>query len=231
MQKFDPEQADIFTMKKYYVSLAAVGLLLGFIAKSNYWFEDERDVFFPITKEQLKVKKTQSGTGASNPVSNALVGSTPVDLAHISQNELFGELFNNKVLQQEPHQQAYFKMIEARLNSPYPSDSGNKHSGPVEREISNRLGLLRAMGLFWIVPADVKSVDRNQLKNFFAHLAKSKTENLMVRRQAYKNWLSFGNTVSQIEKNRMAENADSRLLHLVSLSDENLIESLTDSAE
>ena len=53
----------------------------------------------------------------------------------------------------------------------------------------------------------------------------------MVRRQAFKNWLTFGNTVTQNEKSQLLASADSKLLHLISLSDENLIQSLTESAE
>ncbi len=46
-------------MKKYYISLLGVlsillGYFAGYLAVTNHWFEDERDVYFPITKEQLK---------------------------------------------------------------------------------------------------------------------------------------------------------------------------------
>ena len=44
-------------MKKRYLIAAVLGLILGFWAKIDYWFVDERDVFFPITKEDLRVSK------------------------------------------------------------------------------------------------------------------------------------------------------------------------------
>ena len=221
-------------MKKYYITFSMLGLLLGYFAKMNYWFEDEKDIFFPITKEQLKVTKTNTVAVAAGPALLATSSSAktvPADLVKMNQAELFNELYNNKVLDQTAHQQVYFEMIQSRLSNKYPEGIKLKHESAYEREVANRLGLLRAMSLFWPTPKQVGLVDRTAIKNFFAHVAKNKNENLMVRRQAYKNWLTFGNSVAQDEKNRMAQNADSRLLHLVSLSDENLIESLTDSAE
>jgi hypothetical protein len=87
------------------------------------------------------------------------------------------------------------------------------------------------MSHFWITPSAVKNVDSKQIKGFFHDVAKNKNENIMVRRQAYKNWLTFGDGAQQSEKQRLAANSDSRLLHLVSLSDEFLIESLTETEQ
>lgn len=53
-------------MKKYYVILAVLAILAGYVAKTNHWFEDERDIYFPISKEQLKVKKSFA-TDQGNP--------------------------------------------------------------------------------------------------------------------------------------------------------------------
>ena len=58
-------------MKKYYLLLAGLAILLGYIVKTNYWFEDERDIYFPITKEQLKLKK-QVAADQLRPHRNAL---------------------------------------------------------------------------------------------------------------------------------------------------------------
>lgn len=58
-------------MKKYYVALTILATLIGYLAKTNYWFEDERDIYFPITKEQLKVKKsfaTDQGKPQKDPL-------------------------------------------------------------------------------------------------------------------------------------------------------------------
>ena len=122
-------------------------------------------------------------------------------------------------------------MIQSRLNSEYPRSVASSHSSAYEREVANRLGLLRAMSHFWTVPNSVKNVDKKQIKDFFHDVAKNKNENIMVRRQAYKNWLTFGDSAGQSEKQRLAANSDSRLLHLVSLSDESLIESLTETEQ
>jgi len=58
-------------MKKNYVLLMILAILLGYIAKTNYWFEDERDIYFPISKEQLKAKKPIA-TDQLRPQKNAL---------------------------------------------------------------------------------------------------------------------------------------------------------------
>jgi hypothetical protein len=122
-------------------------------------------------------------------------------------------------------------MIYARLNSQYPQSSSGISNNSYEREVENRLGLLRAMSHFWASPTEVKNVDPKQIKDFFYSVAKNKNENIMVRRQAYKNWLTFGEQVADVQKQRVAENSDRRLLHLVSFSDESLIESLTHSEQ
>lgn len=219
-------------MKKYYISLAVLGILFGYYAKVNYVLEDEKDVFFPITRAQLKVsKKAASALAFGSTAAQPAQVSELADLSHLTQSELFSELHNRKILLQPNNQQSYFTMIQTRLNQPYPIAGASKHAGNAEREIASRLGLLRAMSMYWPTPKQVHGVNHTVIKNFFAQVAKNKKENLMIRRQAYKNWLTFGDSVSQADKTRMAENADSRLLHLVSLSDENLIESLTESAE
>lgn len=47
-------------MKKYYILLGILGVLTGYFFKSNFLFEDEREIYFPITKEQLRVKKNKT---------------------------------------------------------------------------------------------------------------------------------------------------------------------------
>lgn len=52
-------------MKKKYIALAVLGLLIGYFSKIYFWSEDERDVYFPITKEQLKIKKNTVSTATT----------------------------------------------------------------------------------------------------------------------------------------------------------------------
>lgn len=227
-------------MKKRYLALALAGIILGYVAKVNYWFEDEREIYFPITKEQIrsKVRAEKLARLQSSPIKNQIstVTSAPsvaphADLSKLSQNLLFNEIYKNKVLQHESHHSLYFQMIQARLNSQYPQSPSGIATNSYEREVENRLGLLRAMSHFWSNPTEVKNVDPKQIKNFFYSVAKNKNENIMVRRQAYKNWLTFGEHVADSQKHRLAQNSDRRLLHLVSFSDESLIESLTHSEQ
>lgn len=225
-------------MKKYYIGFAIVGLLVGYFAKVQYWFEDEKDVFFPITKEQLRAHKnkqaaasqTQQGSGNNVVATAGAAPQTPVDLERLSQYELFNQLYNSKVLSQKENHVVYFEKIKARLTSDYPVTKASEHKSNFEKEVANRVGLLRAMAKFWPTPKQVQ-YDHVQIKKFFFTVASNKKENLMVRRQAYKNWLSFGDSVTAADKNKFLAENDTELLHLVSLSDQALAESLTESAE
>lgn len=226
-------------MKKYYFIFGVLGLLIGYFSKLDFWFEDGRDAFFPISKAQLKKKKTaqpvpdaavsvvspQDATGAT-----AKAPTQIVDLENLSQFELFHELYNSKVLVPRGSQAVYFEKIKSRINSKYPAPVKSEHRTAYEKEVANRLGLLKAMSQFWPTPKEV-SVSQKEIKQLFHDIARNKEENFMVRRQAFKNWLSFGNSVARNEKNQLLASADSKLLHLISLSDENLIQSLTESAE
>ncbi len=227
-------------MKKYYIILAVLGLFIGYFSKMNFWFEDAREVFFPISKAQLKAKKNavavtwKSASEDASPADSTPSPSTslpqPVDLEKLSQYELFHQLYNARILQEATNHEFYFEKIKARLTSKYPIAVKTEHKSNYEKEVADRLGLLRAMSHFWPSPKEVH-YDHKTIKQFFYEVANNKDENLMVRRQAYRNWLSFGNSVSRNDKGRFIASNDDRLLHLVSLSDENLIETLTESAE
>lgn len=227
-------------MKKYYFFFGILGLLVGYFSKSDFWFEDGRETFFPISKEQLKKKKAAESkpdttaapvdkSGA--PVSAESIRPQPVvNLESLSQSELFHELYNSKVLSARINQSIYFEKIKSRLTSRYPPAEVSDHRTAYEKEVSNRMGILKAMSQFWPSPREVV-LNQLDLKKFFFEIASNKSENLMVRRQAYKNWLSFGNTISSVEKSRLLASADSKLTHLISLSDETLIQALTERAE
>jgi hypothetical protein len=195
-------------MKKYYFLLAFFGLLAGYSAESDNWFEDEKDVYFPITREQLKVKRTQ------------VAGLT--DLSALSQSELLYEVYNRKVLLDSAKQNDYFAMIRKRITSDYPAKTAH-HSKIFDREVKARLGLLQAMAAFWHPKNSDVRVNPSELRNFFAQVAKSNQENLMVRRQAYKNWLSIQDPPTQ--------SSHSRLATLATHSDENLIGSLAQDTQ
>jgi hypothetical protein len=230
--------ADNLSMKKYSIGLACLGLLLGYIAKTRYWFQNERSVYIPITQEQLHTKNqvqspnklahTKVSTEPNESShSKDLNNSVAVDLEKLSQSELFDQIYNKKVLTEKENHALYFRMIYSRLHSAYPAFVNSNYRSGYEQEVSNRMGILQAMVKFWPTPKQIDGVDQKAIKQLFYEVAQNKNENLMVRRQAFKNWLHFGNSVSQADKIKLASLGDSRLLHLVSLSDEALIESLT----
>lgn len=228
-------------MKKYYLFLALLGLFLGYSAKYNFWFEDARNVFFPITKETIKQsaqaklsQKLEKGDSEVTPSPKTMLEATvkpqaqqssPVNLDTLSRKDLFHALYNAEVLTDRNQHKFYFEKIKSRLMQKYPKSTGIKHVNEYEIEVVNRLGILRALAKYW-QPANQSTINPNELKKFFHSVALKTSEPLMIRRQAYKNWLSFGNTVTAQDKKRFIASNDSKLLHLISISDETLIQSL-----
>ncbi|MGZ3691271.1 MAG: hypothetical protein ACXVAX_07195, partial [Pseudobdellovibrio sp.] len=81
-------------MKKRYIVLTVVGLILGYIAKTDYWFEDEREVYFPITKEQIRSYAKE-----------------------LNENPDFKNAMTTKHTQDET---AFFEMLKKKFSSDYP---------------------------------------------------------------------------------------------------------------
>ena len=115
-------------MKKYYFVFGMLGLLIGYFSKLDFWFEDGRDAFFPITQAQLKKKKAAQSAPDVPAVApqngDATTTKTPapiVDLEKLSQFELFHQLYNSKVLVSPGSHAVYFEKIKSRINSKYPA--------------------------------------------------------------------------------------------------------------
>jgi hypothetical protein len=198
-------------MMKRYVALAVVGLIVGYVAQSNFWFEDERDIFFPITKEQLQTK----------------VRATKVARAEaqgLNAPDILAAIYNKKVLTQELQQKDYFSKIETY----FIAHSGFK-TQPVSMqksslELKNKLSFLMALSTNWNVPQKIVGFEAKNYAQFLKSLAQNKNEHLLVRKQAYKNWLNFTHE-------EVASNAQStekvRLAQLVTFSDAQMIDSLS----
>lgn len=190
-------------MKKRYLFLSLVGLILGYIAKTDYWFEDEREVYFPITKEQLRAHAKALQTNPSLQQS--------LNLNRHSQDEL-----------------SFFLMLKNKMNSEYPTQS-NLNS-KYEREVARRLSLLKTMQHQWPDQKSYKQINPQELKNYFHSLARNEKENILVRRQAYKNWLSLSNQ-QELKNEKLIEHNKERLAQLVNFSDAEMIDSLTSETE
>jgi hypothetical protein len=149
-------------MKKRYYFLIFFGAMLGYFSVTDHWFEDERDIYFPITAEQIR----------------AGVHAQAEQSADVSALQAAKERFSL----------AYKKNYE--------------------RDVRERLEVLSAV-------AHSKTISAAESKNFFLSLARNKNENIVIRRQAYKNWLQL--------KNERKEN----LVQLAAFSDESMLESLT----
>lgn len=56
-------------MKKHYFFFVFFGTVLGYLAITDHWFEDERDIYFPITAEQIRAGVAQKRAEHSNEAS------------------------------------------------------------------------------------------------------------------------------------------------------------------
>ncbi len=188
-------------IKRYYL-FAAFGLIFGYTAQSNYWFVDERDVYFPITREQLQlnVRNTNMAlTEKSAP--NATI--------------LLNDIYNLHALKKASLQKEYLLEIKNYFYLPEKTTLNIKH----------KLNLLTALSIYWNSNSTIVGLEPNEYSLFLIQLAKNKTENILVRKQAYKNWLLINKPVvaenKKIQYNRLAQ--------LVNFSDENLMNSISES--
>jgi hypothetical protein len=149
-------------MKKRYYFLVFFGAMLGYFSVADHWFEDERDLYFPITAEQIR-----AGVRAQAEQNAGLTA---------------------------------LQSAKERFNTPYKKN--------YERDLRQRLELLNNL-------AHTKAAPIAETKEFFLSLAKNKNENIVVRRQAYKNWMN------------LHDNKKENLVQLATFSDESMLESLT----
>jgi len=149
-------------MKKRYYFLIFFGAMLGYFSVAEHWFEDESDLYFPITAEQIRAGVR----------------------AQAQQNNGISVLQNAK----------------ERFNAPYKKN--------YERDLHERLELLSTL-------IHSKQVPVAESKAFFLNLARNKNENIVIRRQAYKQWL------------QLTDQKKETLVQLATFSDESMLEALT----
>lgn len=198
---------------KRYVALAVVGLVVGYLAQSNYLFQDERDVYFPITKEQLQTK----------------VRSAKIEQAQaqqLSAPDLLAAIYNQKVLTRDFNQQDYFKKIETYFTS-HQIDSAVTNPQKNALELKHKLSFLMAFSTNWNTPQKISGFEPQDYAQFLKRLAQNRNEHILVRKQAYKNWLNFTQAAVAVNARSAAEKV--RLAQLVTFSDAQMIDSLSQS--
>ena len=149
-------------MKKRYYYLALAGLILGYFAKADYWLQDEKDAYFPISAEQIRAGVRE----AQNP--------------------------QNRITEKN----SSFENVKEKLTAKYRKN--------YSQDVRERLNLLKTM-------AENKNLNAQQ---FYHDLARSNDQDILVRRQAYKNWL-------------MSKNKNEHLQQLATFSDGGMLNSLT----
>ena len=161
-------------MKKRYIFLAIAGLILGYAAKVEKWFEDEREIYFPITAEQIRAGVRQAQSSSNS-------------------------------------RRTHYSYSVDNLKNKFQKKYGKNY----KREINQRLALLK------LTDFKQDSLQYVQAKQFYLELARNQNEDLLVRRQAYKNWLSM----NQLTNEKKVETV--RLGHLADFSDDKMLNSLT----
>ena len=196
---------------KRYIALAVVGLIVGYLAQSNYLFQDERDVYFPITKEQLQTK-----------VRSAQMAQAQAQ--QLNAPDLLVAIYNQKVLTRDFHQKDYFKKIETYFTAHqvYAAATTPQKNA---LELKHKLSFLVAFSTNWNTPQKISGFEPQEYAQFLKRLAQNKNEHILVRKQAYKNWLSFTQEAVAINARSAAEKV--RLAQLVTFSDAQMIDSLS----
>lgn len=196
---------------KRYIALAVVGLVVGYLAQSNYLFQDERDVYFPITKEQLQTK-----------VRFAKIEQAQAE--QLNAPDLLAAIYNQKVLTRDFNQKDYFKKIETYFTA---HQSYSTRSTPQKNalELKHKLSFLIAFSTNWNTPQKISGFEPQEYAQFLKSLAQNKNEHILVRKQAYKNWLSFTQEAVAVNARTAAEKV--RLAQLVTFSDAQMIDSLS----
>lgn len=199
-------------MMKRYVALAVVGLIVGYVAQSNFWFEDERDIYFPITKEQLQTKVRATKVAQA-------------EAQHLNAPDLLTAIYNEKVLTKNFQQKDYFKKVETYFTAHQALSTGATASQKNALEIKHKLSFLMAFSANWNTPQKIVGFEAQDYAQFLRSVAQNKNENLLVRRQAYKNWLNF--TQEAVAANAHSASEKVRLAQLVTFSDSEMIDSLS----
>lgn len=200
-------------MQKRYVLLALLGLLVGYIAQTQYWFVDERDVYFPITREHLQNKVRAEKLAKLNHV-------------ELDAPALLVDIYNRKVLKQQKLQFNYFEKVKtyfAKQNFLLQ----NRELTVIQNDLStkNKLSFLIAFSQYWERPQSISGFSPTDYARFLMDISKNKKESLLVRKQAYRNWLVFTGTDHQLANT--PSRSQNRMAQLVSFSDEKLMDSLT----
>lgn len=198
-------------MMKRYVALAVVGLIVGYVAQSNFWFEDERDIYFPITKEQLQTK----------------VRSTKVAEAkaqQLSAPDLLAAIYNEKVLTKDFQQKDYFKKVETYFTAHSGLETKTDSAQKKSLELKHKLSFLMAFSTNWNAPQKIVGFEPQEYAQFLKSLAQNKNEHLLVRKQAYKNWLNFTQDAT-LANAHPSEKV--RLAQLVTFSDTQMIDAMS----
>jgi hypothetical protein len=161
-------------MKKRYFCFVLAGLVLGYIAKVEHWFEDEREIYFPITAEQIRAGVKEAKLDSNRQPSSAF------------------DVFKQKIT--------------------------SKNSKNYNRSVNQKLALLKSANM----QEDLS--DYLELKKLYLEIVRNKEEDMLVRRQAYKNWVALDN----INSNKTTE--EHRLGQLANFSDEKMLNSLIEDA-
>lgn len=118
---------------------------------------------------------------------------------------------------------AVLAKIQNRFAEPYPAHTMG-HVSPHRKEMTNRLGILKAMGEE-VKPFKLSKTLRNQLGNFYVEILSS-NEHFLLKRQALRNLNSLQLSKSEGEMKDLYAQLDNRILATAGFDDHELVSAI-----
>lgn len=187
---------------------------------------------FLLSREQKKsslAKPSFDSLGSSSiqqkkmPVKNPKASVSPPPAAFLRNSSggvLFQHLFAGPFLANRENLQ----FIQDRFNQPYPRESWGHHSA-YEREVANRLGILRALQVQQTLGVKVE-VHSAMTKLYRGIITGSKIHPWTLRRQALRNLSSLPGALSELERQKLFSQTEPGLIAVSAMSDQQLVEAL-----
>ena len=169
----------------------------------------------PFTK---KSRKNISPSGGSSVAVGATAPSVSLHdiLNNPSSGRLFRALFDEKIFAQNDPEDVLTEVRE-RFRKKYPKPARSEFENPFEKEIVQRVGILKAMGATF-PPGSEFSEDAYE---FYRELLRH--EPFLVKRQALRNLIPMLGTKSEEERQIIYGEAGGRTLAAAANSDEEIL--------
>lgn len=174
----------------------------------------------PAAQDQRSKLPRQQPT-TSTATSRPAIPTPSRDLTSTKGPELFSYLYDTN-FQSEPLSSAQFAQVKQRFSARYPAARLSKHVSPLESELKDRIGILKATGS--ISRRFPGSTTSKELTRLYQQLVQNSHENFFVRRQALRNLASVSTAAGEIAHRKWLRSLDPHLLATSALDEREMVE-------